>query len=209
MRSATKKLILSTVLVVGLFCVAEILALLYSEEIAHTIQGHSKMSIVFFVLMAAVAVIIPVWSNIFLLPFGVIAWGAFITALLCILGWWIGSLISFAVARRYRELLIQKYPSLASHQFIDSLISNKHQSLSLIFLRMTIPVDVLSYALGLFSKKVSWKENAITTVLGITPFAFVFSYLGELSMNVEVIILLTTSLLFIMYIAMKRKNTIA
>ena len=209
MSNTTKKLILSTVLVVGLFFVAEIVAHLYSEEIAHTIQGHSKMSIVFFVLMAAVAVIIPVWSNMFLLPFGVIAWGAFTTALLCILGWWIGSLTSFALARSYKDLLIQKYPSLSNHQFVDSLISGKHQSLSLIFLRMTLPVDVLSYALGLFSKKVSWEENALTTLVGITPFAFIFSYVGELSLEVEATILIGTSLLFIMYIVSRRKNASA
>jgi uncharacterized membrane protein YdjX (TVP38/TMEM64 family) len=155
--------------------------------------------------MAALAVIVPVWSNIFLLPFGVIAWGPFMTSLLCITGWWIGSVVAFFIARTYREKILIHKPSLTTYTYIDTLISKKHPTLTLIFLRMTLPVDILSYALGLFSGHISWKQNALTTLIGITPFAFIFSYIGTFSGSVQIIILSTTTLLFFFYYLFRKK----
>lgn len=208
MKNTKAPLILSSLFIIGLFVLAEILAHTYEQSIADLVQGYSLSSKIFFVAMAAIAVIIPVWSNIFLLPFGVAAWGPLTTALLCISGWWIGSVTAFAIARSYKEILLQKYPSFAYHHYIDQLISSRHHFFSLIFLRTTLPVDILSYALGLFSKRISWKANAITTLIGITPFAFIFSYIGVLSLPVEISILLFTSLLFILYV-IRRRNIIA
>jgi len=46
-----------------------------------------------------------------------------------------------------------------------------------VFLRVGVPVDVLSYGLGLFSK-MPLKDYFFATLLGVSPFAFVFSFLG-------------------------------
>lgn len=200
-----KKLILSTALLIAFFVAAEFLARHYSEVIAASVAGHEISSAILFVLMAALAVIIPVWSNLFLIPFGVVILGSFMTALLCIAGWWVGSVISFAIGRSYKELLLKKYPSLSTHTLIDSIISKKYPFLSLVFLRVTLPVDVLSYALGLFSKRISWKENAVSTLIGITPFAFIFSYINNLSLNYQVSITVLTVTLFILYVVIMKK----
>jgi uncharacterized membrane protein YdjX (TVP38/TMEM64 family) len=40
---------------------------------------------------------------------------------------------------------------------------------------MAVPVDVLSYAIGLFTT-VSWRVYTAATLIGIMPFAFIFSY---------------------------------
>lgn len=50
------------------------------------INGHSFLGKIIFVAAAAFAVIVPIFSNLFLLPFGVVAFGPNVTALLCILG---------------------------------------------------------------------------------------------------------------------------
>jgi uncharacterized membrane protein YdjX (TVP38/TMEM64 family) len=148
-----------------------------------------------------------VWSNIFLLPFGTMTWGPFLTALFCITGWWFGSIISFYIARAYKEWLLTKYTSLRKYEFIDSLIPKEHVSLSLIFLRMTMPVDILSYGLGLFSKRITWKQNAITTLIGITPFAFVFSYIGVFKTTTQVAIFVLTFSLFGLFVYIRKRRT--
>ena len=58
---------------------------------------------------------------------------------------------------------------------IEKLIPQRNIFLSVIFLRMAIPVDVLSYALGLFSS-ISFKLYFVATLVGVSPFAFIFSY---------------------------------
>ena len=198
--------LLSTLSVILLFVVAELVAHTYTEAISTLMHGYGMGGQLFFILMAIIAIVIPLWSNMFLLPFGVVTWGPLETALLCTTGWWIGSMLSFFIARSYKEWLLQKYKSLSTYEFVDRLIPTKYQSLSLIFLRMTIPVDVLSYALGLFSKKIDWKQNAITTLIGITPFAFIFSYIGMISVSMQIIIFGITTSLFVLYIVIQKNN---
>jgi uncharacterized membrane protein YdjX (TVP38/TMEM64 family) len=199
-------LFLSGLFLVLLFVLAGITANTYQEQIAASLGKHIILSIFVFVLIAALAVIIPIVSNIFLLPFGVVAWGPLTTSLLCILGWWIGSIVSFSVGRYAKEWVLTHYPSLQAHEFIDSLISKRYESVSLIFLRMTLPVDILSYALGLFSTRISWKQNALTTLIGITPFAFIFSYIGLFSSAVQLEIFGTTTCLFLLYIFIQKRK---
>ena len=124
---------------VALFIAAEIVASSHESFIISITGQHDILGKVFFVLMAAVAVIVPLWSNMFLLPIGAVAWGPFTASLLCILGWWMGSVVSFFLARTYRDFLLARYTSLVAHKFVDSLLSHRHKLLSLIFLRMTLP----------------------------------------------------------------------
>lgn len=201
--------IIGTFIVIILFVCAEIVAQTYTPEIQSILHTLGVGGQIFFVLMAMLAVIVPVWSNMFLLPFGVMMWGPLETALLCIVGWWIGSLTSFYIGRMYQEWLLRKYPSLTRYRIVDSYIPHKHTLVSLVFLRMTMPVDVLSYALGLFSARISWKQNAITTLIGITPFAFVFSYIGELPLFVQVSIFVVTTGFFVLYFVLQKKKTIS
>lgn len=199
--------ILGTLTIITVFVIAELIAHKYSLQISGFIKNRELFGQLFFVGMAALAVIIPVWSNMFLIPISVVAFGSLTTALLCILGWWIGSVISFFIARMYKDWLLHKYSSLKNYQFIDSYIPKNRTILSLIFLRMTIPVDVLSYALGLFSTRISWKHNAVTTLIGITPFSFIFSYIGLFSIQTQTTIFATTALLFFIYITLQKRNS--
>jgi uncharacterized membrane protein YdjX (TVP38/TMEM64 family) len=40
---------------------------------------------------------------------------------------------------------------------------------------MVIPVDILSYVVGLLTNMSLWKYT-LATIIGITPFSFIFSY---------------------------------
>ncbi len=191
-----------------LFIGADLLTDTYTNELTTFIQSYGTEGEVLFIALAMVAVVIPVWSNIFLLPFGTMTWGPFLTALFCIAGWWFGSIVSFYIARTYKEWLLTKYVSLRKYEFIDSLIPKEHVSLSLIFLRMTMPVDILSYGLGLFSKRITWRQNATTTLIGITPFAFIFSYIGVFETSIQVAIFVVTFSLFGLFVYIRKRKTL-
>lgn len=195
------------ILVILLFFIgADYLADTYTREITSFTNSYGTEGKLMFVALAMVAVVIPVWSNIFLLPFGTMTWGPFLTAIFCIYGWWFGSIVSFYLARTYKEWLLTKYKSLRKYEFIDELIPKEHVSLSLIFLRMTMPVDILSYGLGLFSKRITWQQNAVTTLVGITPFAFIFSYIGVFETSTQVAVFLITFSLFALFVYIRKRK---
>ena len=57
---------------------------------------------------------------------------------------------------------------------------------SIVLLRLVMPMDVMSYVLGLFTD-ISWPKYALATALGLTPSAFVLAYVGKLPNAYEVI----------------------
>ena len=206
MKSLNSKTLLASCIVLCFFILSIFLAHYFENEIRAYTTATGIYGKAFFVLMAIIAVVIPLWSNMFLLPIGSVAWGPITTALLCIFGWWIGSVTAFYLGRSYSSWLLKRYPSLSSYEYIDRWIPARHSSFHIIFLRMTIPVDVLSYDLGLFSQRISWKQNAITTLIGVTPFAFIFSYAGNEKMtNTTVLFVIgITTTAFIVYVLLRK-----
>ena len=82
---------------------------------------------------------------------------------------------------------------------IDRLIHPRHRMASLVMLRMTFPVDVLSYALGLFSRTTTLAENTASTALGAAPFALLFSWLPPLSPAAQSTVFVGSALAFVVY----------
>jgi len=115
-----------------------------------------------------------------LMPLASGLWGWQITALLSIVGWTIGAAIAFGIARKYGKKLIKKIVSLNEIEEFEKRIPKKNIFLTIVFLRMTVPVDGLSYLFGLFSR-ISFKTYILATIIGITPFSIAFSYAGGIS----------------------------
>jgi hypothetical protein len=65
-----------------------------------------------------------------------------------------------------------------------------------VVLRMTFPVDVLSYALGLFSRRTTLAENVVSTAIGAAPFALLFAWFPALSAAAQVALFAASALLF-------------
>ena len=63
-------------------------------------------------------------------------------------------------------------------------------------MRMILPVDVLSYLLGLFSK-VDLKTYTLATFIGVIPFAFILSYIGSLSFAYQLFSLFFGGIIFL------------
>lgn len=133
------------------------------------------MGIFFYVMITIAAVVVAPVSTFPLLPLAVSMWGSFFAALFSIIGWSIGAAIAFGLARRFGKPFIAKIVSLEKIQRIEKLIPERNIFVSIILLRMALPVDVLSYALGLFSY-VPFRFYVIATIIGVSPFAFIFSY---------------------------------
>lgn len=186
--------------VVALFAVALVLARMYSAPIQDMLHAHPRLAILIFATTSVVAVLMPVLSNLPLVPLAVLAWGPVWTAWLLLAGWVVGAVISFMLARHARELILRHFPSATRHADIDRLIHPRHRLVSLVLLRMSFPVDVLSYALGLFSRRTTVTENAVSTALGAAPFAFLFALFPTLTATAQVIVFVGSTLVFVAYV---------
>lgn len=137
------------------------------------LEGYSGALI--YVAITIIAVVLAPISTMPLLPLAVSLWGNFSAAVLSITGWTAGAAIAFFLARRFGKPLVGKMVSLEKIQRIENIIPKSNVFISIVLLRMTVPVDILSYALGLFSS-VQFRLYFISTLLGVTPFAFFYSY---------------------------------
>ncbi|MEK6872873.1 MAG: VTT domain-containing protein [Nanoarchaeota archaeon] len=157
----------------------------YLENVKKLISfGIISMVIYVFILIFA-TVVAPV--NAFpLLPVASNVWGWFITGTLSIIGWTIGAVIAFTLARKYGVPLITKFISLEDIAKYERLIPEENIFWSIVFLRMSVPVDILSYILGLFSH-IKLRTYLFASIIGIAPLAFVFAYIGGLPFKYQII----------------------
>lgn len=175
---------------------------LAAEGARHALAG---MALLF--LSSAIAVLAPMATNLPLVPFAALAYGPGWTAALLLGGWVAGATLSFMLGRQARALILRRCPTVQRHADIDRLIAPQHRLLSLVLLRMTFPVDLLSYALGLFSPRTTAAENALSTALGAAPFALLFAVVPTLDSRLQAALLVGSSLLFIVYAAWMLRRT--
>jgi uncharacterized membrane protein YdjX (TVP38/TMEM64 family) len=185
--------------VVALFGIGMALARHFAVPIQDALAAHTALAIVVFVATSVVAVLLPMLTNLPLLPLAVLAWGPWWTALLLLLGWVGGAALSFWLGRHARDTILRHFASVQRHADIDRLIHPRHRIASLVVLRMTFPVDVLSYALGMFSRSTTLAENMVSTAIGGAPFALLFAWFPTLPASGQVAVFVASALVFAAY----------
>lgn len=206
LKNNVVRTVLAFSLVVIFFSISTWLAQKYENELLILAARDGLLGMSVYIGLTIIATVLAPISTLPLIPLAVGMWGWFITGVLSIIGWTVGSLIAFFLARRYGKALIQKFVSLDHLADIEKRFGGKGLFWTVVLLRMTIPVDLLSYALGLFSN-MKTVEYFLATVIGITPFAFVFSYLGSLPPVFQVIGLIEIFLLIaVIYYIWGRKT---
>lgn len=184
----TKKEYIGIALVIACFGIAQYLALHYATQIQGIIGSEQKgVSMVIYGLIAITAIVIAPISSLPLVPIVSVAWGSFATTLVTLVAWTIGSMIAFALARRYGKRIIGKVVDMESMQRLETTIGDNNVFVTALLLRMIVPVDILSYALGLFST-IRFVPYTIATTIGIVPFVIFFSYAIQISIYYQVAI---------------------
>ena len=178
------KSVVPAVIISALFVVSAFYSQKYGEEAKIFVEKGGGFGMVAYVVIAVIATVAAPISAGPLIPIAANAWGVAITAALSILGWTIGSLVAFAIGRRYGLPLAQKFISAHNLEKLHKHIPQERIFWSVVLLRIMIPVDLLSYALGIFGV-LGWRRYTLATIIGITPFAFIFAYLGTLPVSYQ------------------------
>jgi len=173
--------------VVVFFIAVAVFSYLYTDELKNLVQAQGIIGIIAYLLLLITAVVVAPVSVFPLLPLAVVLWGVFVTVVLNVIGLTIGAMIAFGLARYFGRPLIKKFKFLKKVEELEGIIPEKYLFLTVILLRMIFPVDILSYAIGLFTK-MHWFSYLIATFLGILPFYLVFAYGLNLSVKYQILI---------------------
>jgi uncharacterized membrane protein YdjX (TVP38/TMEM64 family) len=178
---------IATILLLGaLFVGASIFAQKYANFFEAIPFAQSVLGMALYVAITIVAVVIMPVSTLPILPVAVGFWGSFIAALLSVIGWIVGAIFAFLIARRFGSPVVRRFTNLRNIERFEQVLPEQHVFWGLVFLRITLPVDVLSYAVGLFTK-ISFKIYLTSTALGIIPFAFIFSYAATMPPHYQLV----------------------
>lgn len=181
-RGYLRVAVIAGVLVVGVFVVRR-----YDDSIHRFIQTHAFWGLFLYITLNVIDAVIAPGITLPLIPIAVRVWGRAPAALATTTGWTLGSLLAFLIARRWGAPLVRRLTSLERIRALRRYIP-QNLFWSIVVVRMVLPMDVISYVLGLFSG-IGWRSYVAATALGLTPSAFLFAYLGKLPHGYELIAL--------------------
>lgn len=179
------------------------LLLLFTEPVAYMktlVSGMNAVSYISYVLMLTLAIVLMPLTVMPLIPVASAVMGPFATALLSIVGWTLGGVLAFLIARYVGRPALERFVNLGTLDELTARIPQNSRFMVIVLLRLTLPVDIVSYAIG-FTSSVSLLEYTLATLVGVTWFSFAFAYLGDalLTGNKPLLIELTGASLFIFF----------
>lgn len=114
-------------------------------------------------------------------------WGPVVAAIATWVAWVFGSVVAFLIARKLGVPIVRRFISLDELYKLEDRFSVLGSFWGVVFLRMIIPIEILSYGLGLFSRIGFWKYTS-ASALGLLPVSFAFGYLGMIPFIYQVIL---------------------
>ncbi len=167
--------ILIIIIIIFLFVIASYLSHKYSAYLHNLIIPQATLGIAVYILVMMTAVIVAPFETLPLLPVAVTIWGTNLAAIFTIIGWTIGALVAFGLARSFGQRIICRFVSKCDLDEWRVILPKKGIFWLIILARIILPVDIISYAVGLFTKT-HWFPYLIATLIGIIPFAYIFAY---------------------------------
>lgn len=110
------------------------------------------VGMVIHVLLNVLAVVFAPITVLPLISLAVGLWGVGMAVFLTVLGWTLGSFIAFGLSRKFGVPIIRRFISLDELYTLEDKMKVGNTFWSVLLLRLIVPVDILSYALGLFSR---------------------------------------------------------
>jgi uncharacterized membrane protein YdjX (TVP38/TMEM64 family) len=169
-------------LIGAIFCVRA-----RAEAIRSFIDAEPFWGLFLYILLNILDAVVAPGATFPLIPVAVHIWGRVFAAFATMAGWTAGSLIAFLIARRWGSPIVKKLTSIQRVRGMRRYIP-EDLFWSIVLVRLVLPMDVISYVLGLFTD-IGWSRYIMATALGLTPSAFLLAYLGKLPHAYEIIAL--------------------
>ena len=181
-----KKEIILLFLIILLFIASSYLSKRYLSSPENLMFLKGIEGVFIFILIMIAAVVIAPFETLPLLPVASSLWGPNKAAIYAIIGWTLGSVIAFYIARIFGKKFVCKFANKIDIDKWQGKLPKKNLFWLVIFARFILPVDIISYAVGLFTK-MPFSRYLLATIIGITPFAFIFSYGAIISIKWQIL----------------------
>ncbi len=177
--------ILLGILGVGGFIAIAQFSLQYTQELQFFTQYSGWVGAALYIALMAISIVAAPVNTIFLLPAAAQSFGELRAAAYSITGWLIGSMIAFTIARRLNTNRLENTKIFQLMCKYENKLTKSKYFMLIIFLRIILPADILSYTLG-FLKRLSYKEFFWTTLVGLCPFGIIFVYTSTASLGYQI-----------------------
>jgi uncharacterized membrane protein YdjX (TVP38/TMEM64 family) len=155
-----------------------VLVRMHEDSIKSFIDEKPFLGAMLYIALNIVDAVLAPGATLPLIPVAAHAWGPVPAAIVTTVGWTVGSLIAFLIARQWGYPIVKKLTSMERLRQMKKYIP-EDLFWSIVVLRLFMPMDIMSYVLGLFTD-IGWSRYVIATALGVAPMAFVLAYVGKL-----------------------------
>lgn len=146
--------------------------------LTNIIETNEKLSALAFISMLFLATVFAPLAVMPAVPVIAPIFGPFLTGLYSVIGWSLGAIVAFFISRKLGRPVVAHFTDIEKLDRLAARIPEHAHLYLMVLLRMSIPADVLSYALGLI-KGIKFVPYTIATVIGVSFFSFAFAYLGS------------------------------
>ncbi len=147
-------------------------------EFIRQFMGEGVGGMFAYVVVLVFAVVVAPVTVLPLIPVASALFGPFLTGVLSVIGWTLGAYIAYLLARHVGRPVLRYFVPLEKIDALEQKFRRGDEFVGLLLLRIVTPVDLLSYAVGLFTS-IKAKTYIVATALGVAPFSFIFAYGGQ------------------------------
>ena len=179
MDKKKKKIFFSSLLIIIIILAGfSVFFELPKEWVENRLAGNGVLVGLTYTALLIVTTVLAPLAGLPFAPVAALEIGPALTTLLSVIGWTIGAVIAFLIARHIGRPMLIRLVDMQKVEKYESYIPKRHVFLWLVFLRVIIPVDVLSYAIGLAST-IQLPLYTLSTALGVIPFSIIWVYGGH------------------------------
>jgi uncharacterized membrane protein YdjX (TVP38/TMEM64 family) len=182
-----------------------------SERFAPTLRAYigqgGVTGMVLYVLTIMGIVLVPFASSLPLVPVAVVVWGNVTASLLTLIGWILSGNIAFQIARRFGQPFLSRFALFEHIYRFGDFIPKRNLFTGMVVLGMFgAPADIVSYALGLFTK-IPARFFTLAFGTGMVPFVFFLTFTTTLPIIYQTYIVgFMVIAWFFLYARLKRQS---
>ncbi len=186
MASSSRSLWLTLLGLAAVFAVVTYFANAHQDILRSFVQNSPVVGVFIYLVLGMFDAVIAPGSTLPLVPLAGKLWGPWWGALLTIGGWTWGSTVAFFLADKFGQPVVRHLVSQKKLLAVKGYIPH-NLFWGVVMVRLVLPLDVTSYAIGLFTN-MRYADYIGATVIGVAPGAFLLSSLGTLPSGYEVLV---------------------
>jgi uncharacterized membrane protein YdjX (TVP38/TMEM64 family) len=169
--------------VAAVFVAVSLFAHAHAEGLREVVKAGGVWGIAAFIVLTAtfVVLLLPLDVSV-LIPLATAVWGPAATALMSIAGWTMGSCLAFFLARRFGAPVVRRVAGRAqlreAERTAKRTIPKHHLFWWALLAQALLPIDLISYAFGLFTD-LEFGAYALATAIGDLVPGLFFAYAGD------------------------------